>query len=233
MAPPRTGRIHGSIAHDLGVAIVGGRLLPGALLRGEIEHSEDLQVSRSAYREAIRILAAKGLVESRPKAGTRVCARRRWNMLDPDILSWTFEAGASPAFLRDLFELRMVVEPAAAGHAANRRDSRDLTRMGHALEEMARAPTGSAAWGAADSDFHDAILVTSRNEILMSLASSIEAALTWMTAYRKHNRGLRDLEPEHRAVYDAIVAGDAGQARAAMVALLHHARAQVEASLVD
>src|SRR3569832_901286 len=127
-------RIHGSIAHELGVAIVTGRRLPGATLPGEVEFSEQLQVSRSAYREAVRILAAKGLGESRPKAGTRVSERSRWNLLDPDVLAWTFEGEPSDEFIRDLFELRMIVEPAAAELAARRRDAGDLARMGHALE---------------------------------------------------------------------------------------------------
>ena len=75
-------RIHGTIAHDLGVEIVGGARKPGEVLGGEIEASAALGVSRTAYREAIRILSAKGLVESRPKAGTRVLPRRFWNVLD-------------------------------------------------------------------------------------------------------------------------------------------------------
>jgi DNA-binding transcriptional MocR family regulator len=61
---PHQGRIHGSIARTLGVAIVSGQYAPGDVLNNEIDSSEQLQVSRSAYREAIRILAAKGLVES-------------------------------------------------------------------------------------------------------------------------------------------------------------------------
>ena len=74
--------------------------------------SEGLAVSRTAYREAVRTLSAKGLVESRPKAGTRVSERGRWNLLDPDVLAWAFETEPGEAFIRDLFELRKIVEPA-------------------------------------------------------------------------------------------------------------------------
>ena len=83
-------RLHGSIARDLGVQIVSGHYEPGHVLDGEIEASERLEVSRTAYREAMRILAAKGLVESRPKVGTRVSPQARWHLLDPDVLSWIF-----------------------------------------------------------------------------------------------------------------------------------------------
>ncbi|HWU80722.1 MAG TPA: GntR family transcriptional regulator, partial [Caulobacter sp.] len=117
-----SGRIHGSIARALGIAIVSGQHQPGDVLNNEIDASEKLHVSRSAYREAIRILAAKGLVESRPKTGTRVSPRNRWSLLDPEVLAWFFESEPSEGFLQELYELRMIVEPAAAALAAERRD---------------------------------------------------------------------------------------------------------------
>ena len=77
-------RLHGAIAHKLGMAILSGQFQPGDTLSGEVAFAEELEVSRSAYREAIQVLTAKGLVESRPKAGTRVLPRNRWNLLDPE-----------------------------------------------------------------------------------------------------------------------------------------------------
>jgi DNA-binding FadR family transcriptional regulator len=151
-------RIHGSVARDLGIAILAGRYAPGDVLPGEIEFSEQLKVSRTAYREAIRILSAKGLVESRPRTGTRVTQRSRWNLLDPDILAWAFEAEPSETFIRDLFELRMIVEPAAAALAAERRSALDISRMGHALEEMGRYGLATEIGRAADQAFHNTIL---------------------------------------------------------------------------
>jgi DNA-binding FadR family transcriptional regulator len=83
-------RIHQAIARDLGTAILTGKHKPGDLFEGEIEAAERLGVSRTAYREAVRILIAKGMLESRPKAGTRVLPRARWNVLDPEMLAWLF-----------------------------------------------------------------------------------------------------------------------------------------------
>src|ERR687891_2306494 len=114
-------RLHGAIARDLGVRIVSGRYEPGDILNGEIDASDRLKVSRTAYREAVRILAAKGLVESRPKVGTKVSAPEHWHLLDPDVLSWIFEYEPDDKLLTDLFELRKVVEPQAAALAAVRR----------------------------------------------------------------------------------------------------------------
>jgi DNA-binding FadR family transcriptional regulator len=227
-------RIHGSIAHDLGVAIVTGRYQPGDTLSGEIEFSEQLNVSRSAYREAVRMLAAKGLVESRPKAGTRVTDRSRWNLLDPDVLAWAFEGEPSEDFIRDLFELRMIVEPAAAELAARRRNGNDLARMGHALEEMARHGLATGAGQAADQLFHHSLLQATRNAPLISLSSSIEAAVGWTTIFKQRRRKLpRDPMPDHRTLFNAVADADADAARAAMTDLVRLALEDTEMSLKD
>src|SRR5882757_7805797 len=97
-------RIPATIAGDLGAKIVSGRLKAGSILDGEVEASGQRQVSRSAYREAVRILVAKGLVESRPKIGTRVSPLGQWHLLDPDVLSWMFAREPHPHLLTSLFE---------------------------------------------------------------------------------------------------------------------------------
>jgi DNA-binding FadR family transcriptional regulator len=227
-------RIHGTIARDLGIAIVSGRYQPGDILSGEIEFSEQLKVSRTAYREAIRMLAAKGLVESRPKTGTKVSDRRRWNLLDPDVLAWMFATEPGEDFIRALFELRMIVEPPAAELAARRRDESDLARMRRALEAMERHGLATEAGRAADQDFHDALLAATRNAALVSLSSSISAAVGWTTIFKQRKRALpRDPLPEHRAIYEAIEAGDPAGAHAAMTELVRLALADTTLSLDD
>jgi DNA-binding FadR family transcriptional regulator len=229
---PRAKRLHDTVADRLGVAIVTGAYSPGDLLENEIQASGRLHVSRSAYREAVRMLAAKGLVESRPKTGTRVNPRRQWNLLDPQVLGWMFEGEVSREFLRDLFEMRMVVEPAAAELAAQRRNADDLARMGHALEEMARHGLGAPEGRAADQRFHAAILEATRNQTLVTLAGAIAAAVSWTTLYKQRHRELpRDALPDHRAVYLAIAEGDPAGARAAMTELVRLALQDTELSL--
>lgn len=218
-------RLHGAIARRLGIAILSGVHAPGQLLDNEIAASGRLHVSRSAYREAVRMLAAKGLVESRPKVGTQVSARGRWNLLDPDVLAWMFEGGKPGAdFIRGLFELRMVVEPAAAALAAERRDSGDLSRMRRALQDMERHGVALEAGRVADRDFHDAVLAATRNEPLMALSSSIGTAVRWTTVFKQRRGKLpRDPMPEHWRVFDAIAAGGPRQAHDAMNALVAQA----------
>ena len=214
-------RLHGAIARDLGIAIVTGRHPPGSVLSSEVDFAAQHNVSRTAYREAIRILAAKGLVESRPKAGTRITDPSRWHILDPDVVAWTFEGEPSVTFIRDLFELRLVLEPAAAELAAKRRTGEHLAQMGHALEEMARHGLKTAAGQAADQMFHATLLKATGNASLNSLASTISAAVRWTTIYKQRKRKLpRDPVPDHRRLFDAVANGDGPGSRTAMARLI-------------
>src|SRR5262245_18662046 len=151
-------RLHGSIARDIGVLIVTGRYRPGHILDGEVEASEQRKVSRTAYREAVRILSAKGLVHSRPRVGTRVSALEEWHLLDPDVLSWAFSGEPEPDVLHGLFELRGIVEPAAAALAATRRRADHLHAMDRALDAMERHTLNVAEGRLADQQFHAALL---------------------------------------------------------------------------
>src|SRR6185436_19713885 len=92
--------IHRRIADQIGSAILSGQRPVGSLLPKEMEANVDFGVSRTAYREAIRMLIAKGLVESRPKVGTHVTDRRHWQVLDPDVLRWAFHSGPSLTFIK-------------------------------------------------------------------------------------------------------------------------------------
>ncbi len=116
--------LHGRIVHTLGRRILRGEISPGDAL----EAGSVMAASRTALREAIRVLAAKGLVEARPKIGTRVTPRESWNLLDPDVMAWQHGAAPSQAFLRKITEVRGVIEPQAAAFAAERADARRSPR---------------------------------------------------------------------------------------------------------
>ena len=220
--PRGTGRrLNGAVAHKLGLAILAGEYAPGDILSGEIAFAEELEVSRSAYREAVQVLTAKGLVESRTKTGTRVLLRSRWNLLDPDVLAWAFAGEPDVDFVRNLFELRAIVEPAAAALAAERRDKVDLKVMKDALAEMRRHTVSTELGRAADRDFHTAILQATRNDALLTLSASIGAAVNLTTEFKQRGRTLpRNALPDHLRVYEAIAAGDANEASQAMRVLV-------------
>jgi DNA-binding FadR family transcriptional regulator len=214
-------RIPGAIARDIGMQIVSGRFKPGDILHGEIETSGRLQVSRTAYREAVRILAAKGLVTALRKVGTRVSPRDEWHLLDPDVLGWIFEFEPGDEMVSDLFELRRMVEPEAAALAAIRRTDGHLQAMAEALKGMSRHGLSSEAGRQADKAFHAALLRATGNAFVGSLTAGVGAAVTWTTMYKGHHtHRLRDSLPDHQRVYDAVARKDAQGARIAMAELV-------------
>jgi DNA-binding FadR family transcriptional regulator len=220
--PVQSLRLHGTIARDLGVRIVSGRIPPGSILNGEIEASERLHVSRTAYREAVRILAAKGMVESRPKFGTRVSEPRRWHLLDPDVISWIFSADQpDEGLLAALFELRTIIEPAAAALAATRRTDAHLQGLRCALDGMAEHSLAGSTGQAADREFHSLLLEAAGNAFLASFTSGVAAGVAWTTIYKQRKSPLaRDPIPDHERVYEAVVKRDAAGAREAMTSLI-------------
>lgn len=227
-------RLRGAVANKIGTAILSGDYAPGDILSGEIAAAEALNVSRGAYREAVRVLAAKGLVESRPKTGTRVLPRERWNLLDPEVLAWAFAGDPDARLIRSLFELRLVIEPAAAAFAAQRRSKADIKRMRDALNGMRRYSLATAEGRAADRDFHDALLRATNNDALVVISASIGAAVAWTTQFKQRTRALpRDPIPDHARVLDAIIAGDVAAATEAMRELVELALDDTRDSMGD
>ncbi|MBB4152434.1 DNA-binding FadR family transcriptional regulator [Sphingomonas jinjuensis] len=235
MAGKRGRPAHRELAQRMGVEIVTGAREPGSTLPGEIELAERAGVSRSVIREALRMLSAKGLVDSKPKAGTRVRERHDWNLLDPELLGWMFE-GPQPSlkFVRSLFQLRLIVEPAAAELAAVNRTTRQLSRMGHSLEEMGAHGLGSDVGRAADQSFHAVLLEATDNELLVSLSASIAAAVRWTTLFKyRGTKPPRDPLPEHRVLFEAIANSDPTAAREATLTLVRQAQADTEMAIEE
>jgi DNA-binding FadR family transcriptional regulator len=214
-------RVHGSVARDLGLAIVSGRLRPGHVLATEIEASSRRDVSRAAYREAIRILVAKGLILSRPRTGTRITPISDWHLLDPDVLRWLFSGLPRPEVIHGLFELRTMVEPAAAALAAARRKPQHLEQMRSALDDMKRHTLLVAEGRAADQAFHAALLAATQNPFVISLTNGVTAAVDALTLFKQRVAKVdRDPYKDHLRVFDAIAAKDPAGASDAMARLI-------------
>jgi DNA-binding FadR family transcriptional regulator len=214
-------RLHSSIARDLGQSIVSGRYQPGHVLAGEIEASGQLKVSRSAYREAVRMLAAKGLVQSQTRTGTRVSAVEQWHLLDPDVLAWVFAGEPELEVLQGLFELRTIIEPEAAALAAVRRSEKNIEVMRAALDQMTSQTLNEEAGRIADKDFHSELLRATRNPFIISLTNGVASAVHALTEFKQRAQALkRDPLPEHWRVFSAIENKDAEGARAAMAELI-------------
>lgn len=218
---PDRGR-HGRTVAGLGGRIVRGDLKPGTTL--EVESlQQEFGVSRTVIREAFKVLASKGLIESRQHRGTQVCPPSAWSMLDPDVLRWRVETAPDVVHFERLSEVRFMIEPEAARLAASRRTAEDVEQMSGHLAEMAiRQEFGeTSSFVAADVRFHGSILASTHNDMIMALYSVIEAGLATRDSL-VHSIGVRtpDSIPAHRKVLHAIIDGDGEGARSSMESLL-------------
>lgn len=215
-------RLFGQVAQKLAVAIINGTFKAGELLPNEDALRSEISVSRTAYREAVKVLTAKGLVEARPKSGTRVAPRDAWNLLDPDVLSWHFRADPNETFIRDLFELRCFVEPSAARLAALRRTPADLARIEAGYRGMIENPPYAEATIRADLAFHEAIFAAAGNSTLQCLASVVSSAIQWSLLLKSADDKSFFVAslPDHERVLDAIIRRDGELAAARMSALV-------------
>lgn len=211
--------MHGTVVDAVGQSIVAGELRPGEVIDLTALEAE-LGASRSVVREAIRVLADKGLVEARPKRGTVVRGRESWSMLDPDLLRWQYESRTDMSFLANLAEVRSIIEPAAVALAAARRTDEDVAAMRDALEAMLAPDASPAAIIQADLAFHRGLLVATHNDLLQSMELVIQTALRTRDELVHQSEGIEHSAPAHRAVLDAVEAGDAEAARSAMERLL-------------
>jgi len=223
-------RRHRGVAHalrervtaELARRILSGRYPQEAAIPVESALVAELGVSRTVLREAVRTLAAKGLLHTRQRAGTIVPPRTDWHLLDPDVLSWMNGLEPDPEFTFGLIEARTVIEPAAAALAAVRSTARDLAAMESAYLAMcAAAPGDVEASIRADLDFHLAILRASRNPVFANLGDVVGAAL--LSVFRLTTTASENYAATlavHERVLDAIRLRDAELARREMEGLL-------------
>jgi GntR family transcriptional regulator, galactonate operon transcriptional repressor len=225
MTPYARRGVHGQTVEALARRVLSGEIGEGETLDLTALQAE-LGVSLTALRESLKVLAAKGMVDARQKRGTFIRARSHWNLLDADVLRWQFAAGthadADTGLLRDLGEVRGIVEPAAARLAAQRRTDDDLAALGSALAAMSD-DAGPAHAVTADLAFHRALLAATHNELLERMEIVIESGLAERDQLVHSSEHPDDPVPSHRAVLDAVSAQAPDAAEAAMRALLDQA----------
>ncbi|MEW1688079.1 FadR/GntR family transcriptional regulator [Streptomyces sp. NPDC091265] len=224
MTPYARRGVHGQTVETLARRVLSGEIPEGATL-DLVALQGELDVSLTALRESLKVLAAKGIVDARQKRGTFVRARADWNLLDADVLRWQFAggSGADRALLRNLGEVRGIVEPAAVRLAAERRTEADLVVLEDALTAMGEQDGGAAHAVEADLAFHRALLAATHNELLERMEMVIESGLAHRDEIVHSSRHGEDPVPSHRAVLDAVRAQDPAEAEHAMRALLDQA----------
>jgi DNA-binding FadR family transcriptional regulator len=214
----------GAAAETIGRRIVSGTWKPGSVLPSFDQLADEFSVSRLSVREAMRSLAAKGLVDSRPRRGTIVRPRSEWSRLDPEVLVWQIGEEPNAAFVRNLFEARRIIEPEAAALVATRATEDVLAAIGDAFATMDSTDAQSLESIQADVAFHQAILTGTGNDFIAAFAPAIG---TWLSVAFGVQRAARpsphEFVPQHRAIVEAIRRGDADGARTAFRFLLNRA----------
>ncbi|CUA92965.1 DNA-binding transcriptional regulator, FadR family [Pannonibacter indicus] len=209
---------HGRVVDVLGREIVDGKYPSGAVLPGDNELAERFQVSRTVLREAMKTLAAKGMVQARARIGTKVTDRKFWNLFDGDVLSWHFSGGVDAALFNHLSDVRLALEPAAASMAALNASDDDIRTL-HRLTDAMRDAEDARAFAEADMKFHLAVLEASRNPFMSSVGSLIGAALVSifrLSSPTGSREGFAETAGTHRAIADAIGQRDPQAAAKAM-----------------
>jgi GntR family transcriptional regulator, galactonate operon transcriptional repressor len=221
----RSDGVHGRLVHALGSRIASGRLGPGESLPTEAALEVELGSGRSAVREAVRVLSAKGLVWARPRTGTVVQPEEAWNLLDPDVLAWRYQNDPTDQQLLDLAGLRVALEPEAARLAARAKDRRALAALREAYLRMEATVDDTDDFIATDLVFHRAVVAAGGNELLLHLNDLMSVAFAAVREVHTRNvrRNKRSL-PAHRAVLEAISAREPEEAAALMRTVVTNAQ---------
>lgn len=216
---PDTRPLHDAIVQDLGQCVVGGIYAPGQTLPPPAELQAHFGAARSTIREALRVLAAKGLVASRQRVGTTVQPRTEWHLFDPDVLRWGLTADPDQV-LAEFIALRRLMEPEIAALAAQNRTDADLEVLRTALSSLADC---TCAQERVESDvaFHRGLAAATHNDMAAYLGRLMshplrEAIIS--SAFLPEHEALA--VPRHRAILIAIEIGDAAGARAASLVQL-------------
>lgn len=208
------------LAEKLGQQILAGDYQAGSILPGEMELGEQFGVSRTAVREAVKMLAAKGMLLPRPRIGTRVMPQSQWNFLDQDLLTWWMTKENFDQVMQHFLILRTSLEPQACSLAAANASHQQTTRLAELMAEMRalHIQFDREHWIQVDTQFHQLIYEASGNPFLTSFAN------LFSSVYQSYFRAITGNEVikllHHQAIVDAILAGDSAAALTACQVLL-------------
>jgi len=230
---PRRPRLHEQIVRQIVQEVVAGSFTPGEPLPSEVDLAERFNVSRAVIREAIRVLAAKGLVLVRHGRGMWLQPSERWDHLDPLLLFEQVRSRRDTALLDELLEVRRLVEVEVAALAAQRRTAEDLAAMREAVEGMRQALHDPDAYTHFDNLFHDAILTAARNRLLRQALEPVFAVLKVgrFISIRQPGAAGKSMRA-HEAIFAAIAQGDVATAREAMRQHILQSEADLRAALL-
>lgn len=210
-------RLGDAVIERLTQAILDGRLKPGDALPSESRIAARFGISKPIAREALRELAAMGVIQVQQGKTSRV------REIDSGPLArfYRFAIGSSRQGMLDAVELRRMFEPQIARTAAERRTEADILEFRAILERMRSALGQIAAWMEADLAFHNHLAVMTHNSLIMLQSKALEPVVRQMMVRfnARTERQMPDWEAtflRHAKVADAVIAGDATTTEMAM-----------------
>mgnify|MGYP000088393187 CR=1 FL=1 len=207
--------LHVQVARTIARRILSGELAQGSIVPSEMALCEQFGVSRTALREAIKLLTSKGLLESRPKIGTKVVNRAYWNFLDPQLIEWMEGLSDSEEFCLQFLGLRRAVEPEACALAAVNATAEQRIELSETFQKMVKIAENfnQKAWTAVDLKFHRLIFNSTNNDFYLPFGNILT---TMFETFIIHSSRDGDVcLDEHRLIYEAIMEGNAKLAKEA------------------
>ena len=175
-------KLYQYIVDEIGQRIIKGKYRTEDVLPTEDQLSNELHVSRGVLREAIKVLTQKGLIQTRPRVGTQVLPRENWNLFDPDVLVWRLQIEDKTTFLKNVTEVRRLIESEAARQAARRATNSEVLDIKVTLAQMQTLLSDNDRYVyddylAMDILFHSKILKASHNDLLSQIGSTVRNAV--------------------------------------------------------
>lgn len=209
--------LHVQVAREIARGILSGKLSQGSILPGEMALCEQFGISRTALREAVKLLTSKGLLESRPKVGTRIINREYWNFLDPQLIEWMDGLIDTDKFCGQFLGLRRAIEPEACALAAIHATADQRIELSETFQQMVEVAEADefdqARWMEIDTRFHSLIFKATGNDFYLPFGNILNTMFVNFIAYSSEDGNT--CIKEHRQIYDAIMAGNADKARLA------------------
>ncbi|MDC9613430.1 FadR/GntR family transcriptional regulator [Xenorhabdus khoisanae] len=196
------------LAEQIGQQILSGEYTAGSLLPGEMELTKLFDVSRTAVREAIKILIAKGMLLSRPRVGTHIMPASHWNFLDQDLLRWWITPSNINEVMTHFQQLRLIIEPQACFYAAINASHIQKQIMSSLIKEMylLAKQFDREKWIKADQQLHHIIYQSCGNPFLGSFVNLLQPV--YQHYFEKIISGKAFRLEAHKAIVDAIIHGD-------------------------
>ena len=222
---PMHRKLYEYVVEEIGLQIMRGDIAPGDTLPNEDALCRQYEVSRGVLREATKVLTQKGLIRTQPKVGTRIQLRENWNLFDADVLLWKLKVGDRLDFLKNVTEVRCIIESEAARYAAQRADAKEIKRITARYEQLAETLADANQYDydtylESDMAFHAAILNACSNELLAQIGYTMRQAVHTAREADIHDIDTqRESLPFHLSMLEAIAARDAEKAYQASQAM--------------